>query len=326
MLRQLRSLTIRFGSLAVAIFLASCATAEAGTLVTINMNVGNIQVELFDGVAVNTVDNFLGLVTGGNFSNTIIHRSSPPNGVIQGGGFDTNFNPIANHGTIPLEYTVKHVRGTLGMARTADPNSATSQWFINTQDNSGIWAPSASSAGYAAFGWVVSGMNVVDSISAMQTYNAGGAFGELPLKDYNPQNQVTDANKIIVNSITVTGVNNSFTNPVLATDVNNDGNLNSQDALTIINDLQHYNTGHAATAEFIGDSYKYFDPNGDSRVNSKDLLFVFNAILAKNAAQLSAQPMATPLVVPEPATWSLLLSALAALGVVGWRRRKRLPR
>jgi peptidyl-prolyl cis-trans isomerase A (cyclophilin A) len=321
MLRQLRSFTFRLVLACIAVLVAAPLTAYASSLVTISTNMGDIKVDLFNDASPTTVQNFLSYIGAGTYTNTIIHRS-PADFVIQGGGFKTDFSAVSTNAAIPLEYKFKNARGTIAMARTGDPNSATSQWFINVGDNSTSLGPGgADQYGYAAFGWVVSGMSVVDAINNLPIYNAGSPFGELPLKDYTAPNQVTDANKIIINSITVAQQHASFQNPVFQTDVNNDGNLNSQDALVIINDLLAAGTAHNASASYITDTYKYFDPNGDGRVNSQDLLLVFNAIIAKNAAPLVAEPMAAPLVVPEPATWGMLLTAGAALGALAWRRR-----
>ncbi len=327
MFRPLRSSVPRTGILlaTVALLFSSAPVVQAGTLVTISTNMGNIQVDLFNDAVPGTVQNFLNYLGAGTYTDTIIHRS-PPNFVIQGGGFKKDFSAVTTNAPIPLEYQFKNARGTIAMARTGNPNSATSQWFINAVDNSSSLGPGgADQYGYTVFGWVVGGMNVVDAINDLPIFNAGAPFGELPLKDYTSPNQVTDANKVIINSISIAEQHPSFQNPVLSGDVNNDGNVNSQDALMIINDLLYVKDAHSASASYLTDRYIYFDPNGDGRVNSKDLLYVFNEIRAKHGVTPLAAPMTAMSLaaVPEPATWSLLLSALAAVGVVGWRRRSR---
>jgi cyclophilin family peptidyl-prolyl cis-trans isomerase len=189
-------------SLVCAMTLAASATA--GTIVHFDTNLGNFDVELYDSAAPTTVSNFLSYVTSGAYNDTIIHRSAL-NFVIQGGGYGKNFAPIATNPAIPLEYSLPNERGTLAMARTSLPNTATSQWFVNTVDNSAGLGPGGYSAdGYAVFGHVLgSGMDVVDAIAALPRYNAGSPFNELPLQNYASPNMVTDANKVIVNSVTV---------------------------------------------------------------------------------------------------------------------------
>lgn len=321
--------------MAALMLVCSISTVRAGTLVTINTNMGEIKVDLFNEVTVETVNNFVNLITAGRYTNTIFHRSTTADFMIQGGGFTTNYQAIPNNGMINLDYQIKNRRGTIAMARTNAPNTASSQFFINTVDNSTGLGPGGWSAdGYTVFGWVVSGMDVVDAIEDLPIYNFAGrtgnnAMGELPLRNYTQADYlanvpITDANKVVVNGISIAQQHPSYQNPILATDTNNDGNLNSQDALLIINDLLLAGTAHNASADYITDTYKYFDANGDGRVNSKDLLMVFNAILTQNnAAAMAAQPMAMPMAVPEPGTWAMLLTGLSALGVAGWRRRRR---
>lgn len=315
------------------LLVCSVHSVQAGTLVTISTNFGDIKVDLFSEVTPQTVDNFVNLITAGRYTNTIFHRVDD-DFMIQGGGFDLNFNAIPNNGPIPLDYKVRNTRGTIAMARQPAPNTATSQFFINTVDNSAGLGPGGWSAdGYTVFGWVVQGMNVVDAIEAVPIYQFAAPFGELPLRNYTMGNPIQDANKVIVNSISITAQHASYQNPILTADTNSDGNVNPADALLIINSINNHGT-HNASSAFINftpgegevyEQYKYFDPTGDNRVNTSDLLFVINAILAKNAAaSLAAEPMAAPLAaVPEPATWGMMLSALAALGAIGWRRYRR---
>ncbi len=152
-----------------------------------------------------TVANFLDNLNSGYFVDTLVHRSIP-GFVIQGGGFHAaDATPIPNHGTIPLEYSLPNERGTIAMARMSAPDTATTQWFINTVDNSAGLAPGGFSPdGYAVFGHVLgNGMDVVDAIAAVQTFNFNGAFTNLPLINYtngapNPLDYA-----VVVNSITV---------------------------------------------------------------------------------------------------------------------------
>ena len=132
---------------------------------------GAFNVELNSTAAPNTVANFLTYVNANSYANSIIHRLDKSLGVIQGGGYLNNasLSTIAKNAPINLENgdTLPNARGTLAMARASAPNTATSEWFINTTDNSTILPP-ASSSGYAVFGRVTgTGMTVVDSIAAL---------------------------------------------------------------------------------------------------------------------------------------------------------------
>lgn len=151
-------------------------------MVLMHTNFGDIKIELFDANAPKTVANFEQYVKDGFYTDVIFHRVIP-GFVIQGGGFDKDYKrketraPIANESDNEL----KNSRGTLSMARTNDPNSATSQFFINLSDNApldyrnGNW-------GYAVFAKVVEGMDVVDKIAAIPTGPAGPFGSDVPQK------------------------------------------------------------------------------------------------------------------------------------------------
>lgn len=136
---------------------------------------GTIVVELYPSNAPLTVANFLQYVTDGFYTNKIFHRVIS-NFVIQGGGFDAQLNLAANRPPIALEVCngLSNTRGTIAMARTNDLNSATSQFYVNVADNLTL---DASGGGYAVFGKVVSGMDVVDLIKVVPTQTVNG-FGE----------------------------------------------------------------------------------------------------------------------------------------------------
>ena len=143
-------------------------------MITIKTNHGDIGVELFDDKAPISCENFRQYVTDGHFAGTIFHRVIP-NFMIQGGGMDENMqskptrDPIKNE----ADNGESNVRGTLAMARTAVVDSATSQFFINLRDNDFLNNGSRD-FGYAVFGKVANGMDVVDAIAAVQTGNRGG--------------------------------------------------------------------------------------------------------------------------------------------------------
>jgi cyclophilin family peptidyl-prolyl cis-trans isomerase len=137
-----------------------------------------------------TIGNFLAYVDARRYDNTFIHRSVPEF-VIQGGGFIAEISPagipsVPTFPPIPLEYNLPNTRGTLSMARTSDPNSATSQFFVNTVNNTTVLGPGGSSPqGYAVFGRVLApGLEVIDALAATRVFNAGGVFSEIPLRDY----------------------------------------------------------------------------------------------------------------------------------------------
>lgn len=143
-------------------------------MITIKTNHGDIKVELFDEKAPITCENFRQYISDEFFNGTIFHRVIP-NFMIQGGGFDANMNQKATRDSIKNEADNGEVnrRGTLAMARTADVNSATAQFFINLNDNDFL-NHGGRDFGYAVFGEVSDGMDVVDVIAGVATGNSGG--------------------------------------------------------------------------------------------------------------------------------------------------------
>ena len=137
---------------------------------------GDIVIELDAAKAPKTVDNFLQYVKAGHYNGTVFHRVID-NFMIQGGGMTADMKEKSTRAPIPLESRngLNNVRGTIAMARTMDPNSATSQFFINVKDNQRLDQASAPDGnGYAVFGKVVAGMDVIDKIRAVPTGNKGG--------------------------------------------------------------------------------------------------------------------------------------------------------
>ena len=161
--------------------------------VLIETTFGNIEVELDADKAPVTVENFLSYVNDGYYDGTIFHRVIP-NFMIQGGGFDSEMTPQPAKAPIKIEADngLPNDRGTIAMARTNDPNSATSQFFINHRDNSFLnhTAPTPQGWGYAVFGKVTEGMDVVDKIAGVATGNHGG-HADVPVEP------------VIINKITV---------------------------------------------------------------------------------------------------------------------------
>ena len=155
------------------------------SLITIETNKGTIKVELDADKAPITVENFLSYVNDGFFDNTIFHRVIP-NFMIQGGGFESGMNQKDTKDQIKIEADngLTNDRRTLAMARTNDPNSATSQFFINLKDNAFLnhSSPTDQGWGYCVFGKVTEGMDVVDDMATVSTGNVGG-HGDVPSED-----------------------------------------------------------------------------------------------------------------------------------------------
>jgi peptidyl-prolyl cis-trans isomerase B (cyclophilin B) len=145
---------------------------------------GNLIIELYPDNAPVTVKNFLAYVDAGFYDGTIFHRVIP-NFMIQGGGFTADMNQKPTNAPIKNEADngLKNERGTLAMARTPDPDSATGQFFINSVDNDFLNFKSKTPQGwgYAVFGKVIDGLEVVDAISAVETGNRGG-HGDVPVE------------------------------------------------------------------------------------------------------------------------------------------------
>ena len=147
-------------------------------MVTMETSKGDIVVELTPDQTPATVENFLAYVRDGFYDGTIFHRVIP-RFMIQGGGFDESLMRKSTRDPIPNESSEErpNKRGTIAMARTNDPDSATSQFYINVIDNNYL-----DPMGYTVFGKVIEGMEVVDAIAAIETTNAGGQFPNLPVE------------------------------------------------------------------------------------------------------------------------------------------------
>ncbi|RCS59457.1 peptidylprolyl isomerase [Parvibium lacunae] len=150
------------------------AWAQAPTNVVLKTTQGTIVVELNAAKAPKTVENFLTYVKNGHYNGTVFHRVIQ-HFMIQGGGFTKDMQQKATRPPIAIESRngLKNTRGSIAMARTNDPNSATSQFFINVVDNPNLDFPSFDGHGYTVFGRVIHGMDVVDKIRAVRTGNVG---------------------------------------------------------------------------------------------------------------------------------------------------------
>jgi peptidyl-prolyl cis-trans isomerase B (cyclophilin B) len=167
-------------------FVSAAAVAPNGLAadpqVDVRTSAGTIRLELYPAKAPKTVENFLQYVRDGHYNGTIFHRVID-GFMIQGGGFAANFkqkptrSPVVNEAQGAVKGGLKNDAGTIAMARTSDPNSATAQFFINVADNSFLnWGdPRGDGNGYAVFGRVVSGQDVVSKIAKTAT-GPGGPF------------------------------------------------------------------------------------------------------------------------------------------------------
>jgi len=169
-------------SLVLALLLMAPLMTQAKT-VLIETPLGDIEIELLENDAPKTVANFLSYIEDNRYDNAFFHRSDD-GFIIQGGGFtfkdDTVFE-IPTFAPVENEFKISNTRGTVAMAKLGnDPNSATSQWFINLGNNSGNL--DNQNGGFTVFARVIGdGMDVADAINDLQIVNAGSAFTELPV-------------------------------------------------------------------------------------------------------------------------------------------------
>lgn len=153
------------------------------TKVLFSTNLGDFEVELFDKESPETVKNFLGYVKSGFYEGTVFHRIIP-GFMAQGGGFTENLEQKEGNAPIKNEASngIKNERGTIAMARTNDPHSATSQFFINYVDNYFLdyAAETPQGWGYAVFGKVTKGMEIVDAMADVPTGSGGFFRSDVP--------------------------------------------------------------------------------------------------------------------------------------------------
>ncbi|NQU16242.1 MAG: peptidyl-prolyl cis-trans isomerase [Desulfobacteraceae bacterium] len=164
--------------------LSAVGAGSKNPQVVLETSMGNIVLELFLNRATKTVDNFLGYVRWGHYDGTVFHRVIP-NFMIQGGGLSSDMKEKSTGMSIENEADngLKNKRGTVAMARTQDPHSATSQFFINIKDSKFLDHKSRTSKGwgYTVFGKVIEGMDVVDAISKVKT-GTKGSYQDVPLE------------------------------------------------------------------------------------------------------------------------------------------------
>ena len=186
---------------------ALAATSASATVVQFETPFGNFEVNLYDQTTPNTVANFLTYVNAEEYDNSFIHRSIP-GFVVQGGGFlyNNEWPPGSVTALAPVvnEPVLSNVRGTIAMAKLGgDPNSATSQWFINLSDANAANLD-IQNGGFTVFGEVVGdGMAIVDQIAGLTRYNLGGALAEIPLQNYDGVSDPDDTNLALITRISV---------------------------------------------------------------------------------------------------------------------------
>lgn len=155
----------------------------ANIRIEMKTNMGNVILELYPDKAPKTVENFLQYIEDGFYKNTVFHRIIS-NFMIQGGGFDTTLNQKPTRSPIQNEAAngLKNEIGTIAMARTSDPHSATAQFFINVANNAFLnyKTPSQNGYGYTVFGKVISGIDVVHKIASIPTGSGGPFSSDVP--------------------------------------------------------------------------------------------------------------------------------------------------
>lgn len=158
----------------------------AGTKISFKTNLGAFTIELDEAKAPDTCKNFLAYVDAGHYDGTIFHRVIP-GFMVQGGGYDPAFVKKPTRAPVQNEASngVKNTRGTVAMARTGDPHSATAQFFVNVADNAFLDHKEKTERGwgYTVFGKVSDGMDVVDAIVAKKTGAKGPFAKDAPLED-----------------------------------------------------------------------------------------------------------------------------------------------
>ena len=166
--------------LAICLALPMTGQAQSTTQVRFQTTLGNFVVELYPAKAPKTVQNFVQYAKDKHFDGTILHRVID-GFMVQGGGFTADMAQKPTRAPIALEIdrSLKNERGTIAMARTGNPNSATAQFFINLVDNANLNAPQPDGYGYAVFGKVISGMETIDAIRSVATRNQNG-FQNVP--------------------------------------------------------------------------------------------------------------------------------------------------
>lgn len=170
-----------FAVLCLSTGIASAAEVKKNPVVEMDTSLGKIKIELFEKEAPISVKNFIDYAKSGFYTDTTFHRVIP-GFMIQGGGYTADRKKKPANAAIKNEAAngLKNDRGTISMARTSAPDSATSEFFINVVDNKMLNRPNPDGAGYAVFGKVIEGMDVVDKIVNVKQKNQNVVFQNLP--------------------------------------------------------------------------------------------------------------------------------------------------
>ena len=224
------------------------------TVVEVRTSLGNIQINLFDEVTPQNVDNFLGYVNAGAYQNNVVHRSVP-GFIVQMGGFEyaNSFPPeaISTGAGVTNEPELSNLRGTIAMAKlSGDPNSATSQFFINLSNNASNL--DVQNSGFTVIGQVIgNGMEVADAIATLTRFNYGGVFTDLPLRDFSAADatngvEPTDDNLVVISDVVVIDAA-AVTNPDLVPVENTLINASNQSSDTPSSSASGSGSGGAMT-------------------------------------------------------------------------------
>jgi cyclophilin family peptidyl-prolyl cis-trans isomerase len=290
-------------------------SAVPGTLVQFSTGLGNIIVSLTDTATPNTVANFLSYVnnpTGDNYDSTFFHRSvdlntnvggspSAPATIIQGGGYTlqngsighiTTASPVADEYQTEI---LKDTAGTLAMAKTSDPNSATSEWYFNAADNTELDVPTTVNGvqtSYTVFGTVLSGMSVVSQIAALPTTNGISGLTDVPVTGLT-EAQLSANAQISANNLVFT---NTVTTEAVATYTATSDNK-SLVTPTITNGVLSftYGAGASGTADITVTAKNNWDGTTASATF---------AVTVPNSATPTAGPVANPVTAPSVVTGS----------------------
>lgn len=291
----------------LAAYLSAATTSAA--IVRFNTAYGNVDVRLYNSATPLSVANFLNYINSGRFSESIIHRSVP-GFIIQGGGYyyptsTSSLTTIPTYAPVMNEFGISNLRGTLAYAKLpGDPNSATSGWFFNLDDNSGP-PPNGldyQNGGFTVFGRVIgAGMAVVDTIAGLDIVNAGSPFDNLPVVDLaavQAQGFVAKSDLVFVHSISVRNLP--------AGDYDFNGTVNAAD-------YNIWKSTYGSTANAAADG------NGDGVVNAADYT-VWRNTFGQTTSPGSGAEGISAIGVPEPGAVSLL--AISAAMLAGSRRRR----
>lgn len=208
----MHSLKILYRTIALFVSLSSvlfASNVQANRVACFHTNMGNFCIELFEPHTPVTTANFLNYITSGAYTHGMFHRSVP-SFVIQGGGFkivDTSngktLAPVTTFGPIKNEFKISNTRGTVAMAKlSGDPNSATSQWFVNLNDKNSQNLD-FQNGGFTVFGRIIfDGMLVFDAIEQLPIVNLGSSFSDTPLVNYSGS-QVLAENFVQIDQVEV---------------------------------------------------------------------------------------------------------------------------